>query len=117
MIFFYLREIPLDNMRISTTIAILCVFVELVGAEKDGSTAVHWEKIIIFSSFSSFVIGLIILHCCLKHRKLRKEKRRRACLDCEEAMPKRLQCSVERTERCRPVEKVENIEYGNFVII
>ena len=74
----------LNSLRFTSTIWLLFV---CVCAEKSGSTALHRDKIVIFSSFSSFVILLIVLHCCLKHRKLRKEKRRRACLDCQEEMP------------------------------
>ena len=96
--------------------------VVLMSGEKSGGTTVHQEKIIIFSSFSSFVIALIILHCCLKHRKLRSEKRQRACLDCEEGMP-RLESLVVRKERhchhpvVQTTRTTEAMEYGNFVII
>ena len=56
----------------------------VVLCEKVSTTSSHQGKVILFGSFSSFVIFVILLHCCLKHHKLRAERRRRACLDCEE---------------------------------
>ena len=50
-----------------------------VGSDIDGTT--NNEKTIIFTSFGLFVVGLIVLHCCLKHRKMKEEERRRDFMD------------------------------------
>ena len=50
-----------------------------IGNKVDGTT--NNEKTIIFTLFAIFVLGLIVLHCCLKHKKMKEEERRRDFMD------------------------------------
>ena len=68
----YITHILLLNFIIFQLIELV------VGSNVDGNTN---KKTIIFTSFSIFVLGLIVLHCCLKHRKMKEEERRRDFMD------------------------------------
>ena len=74
-------------MQFSIDIFTLLLFMPvnvLGGKSNPSSSSGHLEKIIIFSSFTAFIVGVIVFHCYLKHQKLKREEEMRAFMECND---------------------------------
>merc|ERR1711962_1390571 len=68
----------------ATLLQLLCTVSAEIEVHENKPPARHVEKVIVFSSFGAFILGILMLHCYLKQQQLKSEENRRRSIETDE---------------------------------